>query len=70
MAQKLFNICLLIKPLFAQVLIEILASRSNNEIKAIREVYKKEYKNELEKDIEGDTSGDFRRLLIALNNVS
>jgi len=56
--------------LLFQVLIEILASRSNDEIKAIREVYKKEYKHELEKDIAGDTSGDFKKLLIALNNVS
>ena len=52
------------------MLIEILASRSNEEIKEIREIYKKEYKKELEKDIIGDTSGDFQRLLVALNNVS
>ena len=53
-----------------QVLIEILASRTNEQIKAIREVYKKEYKSELEKAVSGDTSGDFKRLLIALTNVS
>ncbi|XP_078489889.1 annexin A7-like isoform X2 [Ciona intestinalis] len=49
-------------------LVEILASRTNQQIKEIREVYKKEHKHELEKDITGDTSGDFKKLLVSLNN--
>eukprot|EP00344_Euplotes_crassus_P000699 CAMPEP_0196996750 /NCGR_PEP_ID=MMETSP1380-20130617/2548_1 /TAXON_ID=5936 /ORGANISM="Euplotes crassus, Strain CT5" /LENGTH=315 /DNA_ID=CAMNT_0042412805 /DNA_START=47 /DNA_END=994 /DNA_ORIENTATION=+ len=47
-------------------LIEILATRSNAEIKAIREEYKKAFGKDLEKDIDGDTSGDFKRILISL----
>uniref|UniRef100_A0A8C9Z755 Annexin n=1 Tax=Sander lucioperca TaxID=283035 RepID=A0A8C9Z755_SANLU len=46
-------------------LIDILASRSNAEIKAINEVYKKEYGN-LEDDVCGDTSGMFQRVLVSL----
>ncbi|XP_039635539.1 annexin A4 isoform X1 [Perca fluviatilis] len=46
-------------------LIDILASRSNAEIKAINEVYKKEYGN-LEADVCGDTSGMFQRVLVSL----
>ncbi|KAJ8013810.1 hypothetical protein DPEC_G00033650 [Dallia pectoralis] len=47
-------------------LIEILSSRSNEEIKAINQCYKTEYKKTLEDAISGDTSGHFRRLLISL----
>ncbi|MEE6459381.1 hypothetical protein FKM82_000615 [Ascaphus truei] len=47
-------------------LIEILVSRSNQEIKQIKKVYKEEFKTDLEKDITGDTSGDFQKALLAL----
>ncbi|XP_062256907.1 annexin A11a isoform X2 [Platichthys flesus] len=47
-------------------LIEILSSRSNEEIKEINRIYKQEYKKKLEDAISGDTSGHFRRLLISL----
>ncbi|XP_061600586.1 annexin A11a isoform X2 [Cololabis saira] len=47
-------------------LIEVLSSRSNNEIKEINQVYKREFKKSLEDAISGDTSGHFRRLLISL----
>ncbi|XP_030626953.1 annexin A11a isoform X2 [Chanos chanos] len=47
-------------------LIEILASRSNAEIKEINQIYKTEYKKTLEEAISGDTSGHFRRLLVSL----
>ncbi|KAM6916588.1 annexin A11a isoform 2-T2 [Xenentodon cancila] len=47
-------------------LIEILSSRSNDEIKEINQVYKREFKKSLEDAISGDTSGHFRRLLISL----
>uniref|UniRef100_A0A8C9VY42 Annexin n=1 Tax=Scleropages formosus TaxID=113540 RepID=A0A8C9VY42_SCLFO len=47
-------------------LIEILASRTNKEIKEIKKVYKEEYKKELEDDIKSDTSGDFRAALLSL----
>ncbi|XP_059402184.1 annexin A2-like [Carassius carassius] len=47
-------------------LIEILCSRSNDELKEIKKVYKELFKKELEKDVAGDTSGDFAKLLLAL----
>jgi len=52
------------------VLIEILASRSNAEIREINEVYKTLYKKNLEKELQSETSGHFRRLLVSLNNAS
>ncbi|KAL6472571.1 hypothetical protein MHYP_G00187590 [Metynnis hypsauchen] len=47
-------------------LIEILASRSNSEIKALTAAYSKEYGRNLEDDICGDTSGMFKRVLVSL----
>ncbi|XP_076020849.1 annexin A1a [Genypterus blacodes] len=47
-------------------LIEILASRTNREIEAIKEAYKAEYKKDLEHDIRGDTSGDLKTALLTL----
>uniref|UniRef100_A0A8C6KJJ4 Annexin n=1 Tax=Nothobranchius furzeri TaxID=105023 RepID=A0A8C6KJJ4_NOTFU len=49
-----------------QVLIEILASRTGEEIKEITKVYKKEFGGKLEKDICGDTGGSYRKLLVIL----
>uniref|UniRef100_A0A3Q0QUX4 Annexin A2a n=1 Tax=Amphilophus citrinellus TaxID=61819 RepID=A0A3Q0QUX4_AMPCI len=48
-----------------ETLIEILCSRSNEELVEIKRVYK-EFKKELEKDVAGDTSGNFAKLLLAL----
>ncbi|XP_072409993.1 annexin A4-like isoform X1 [Chiloscyllium punctatum] len=47
-------------------LIEILASRSNAEIRQIVTAYKKEYGKSLEDDICGDTSAMFQRVLVSL----
>ncbi|XP_022071368.1 annexin A4 [Acanthochromis polyacanthus] len=47
-------------------LIDILASRSNEEIKTINAVYKKEYEKSLEDAVCGDTSGMFQRVLVSL----
>jgi hypothetical protein len=47
-------------------LIEILCSRSNNDIRNIKMAYRHLYGKELEEMIKGDTSGDFRGLLLAL----
>ncbi|KAM8974321.1 annexin A2 [Pelodytes ibericus] len=47
-------------------LIEIICSRSNQELQAIQAAYRELYKTELEKDIVSDTSGDFRKLMVAL----
>ncbi|XP_017272918.1 annexin A5a [Kryptolebias marmoratus] len=49
-----------------QVLTEILASRTSEEIKEIIKVYKKEFGGKLEKDICGDTGGSYRKLLVIL----
>ncbi|KAJ0057096.1 hypothetical protein NL108_002020, partial [Boleophthalmus pectinirostris] len=47
-------------------LIDILASRSNEEIRTINAFYKKEYGKTLEDDVCGDTSGMFQRVLVSL----
>ncbi|XP_051972112.1 annexin A4-like [Xyrauchen texanus] len=47
-------------------LIDILASRSNSEIKDIVVTYKKEYSKSLEDDVCDDTSGMFQRVLVSL----
>ncbi|XP_034025694.1 annexin A1a [Thalassophryne amazonica] len=47
-------------------LIEILASRTNTQILALKKAYKEEYKKDLEADIASDTSGDFKTALLAL----
>lgn len=47
------------------VLIEILCTRTNAEIREINECYKQNYHTTLEKDIVDDTSGHFKRLLVS-----
>uniref|UniRef100_A0A8C6SZ94 Annexin n=1 Tax=Neogobius melanostomus TaxID=47308 RepID=A0A8C6SZ94_9GOBI len=47
-------------------LIDILASRSNEEIRTITAFYKKEHGKTLEDDVCGDTSGMFQRVLVSL----
>ncbi|XP_041650525.1 annexin A2-A-like [Cheilinus undulatus] len=49
-----------------ETLIEILCSRSNNELVEIKKVYKELFKKDLDKDVAGDTSGNFAKLLLAL----
>ncbi|KAK7166410.1 hypothetical protein R3I93_006241 [Phoxinus phoxinus] len=53
-----------------KVLIEILASRTANEVNEIKSVYKREHKDELEKDVTGDTGGHFERMLVVLLQAS
>jgi len=47
-------------------LVEILATRSNAEINALKEAYQSVHGKSLEKDIVNDTSGNFKRLLVSL----
>ncbi|XP_072260246.1 annexin A1-like [Pyxicephalus adspersus] len=47
-------------------IIEILVTRSNQQIKEITKAYKEEFKTDLEKDLIDDTSGDFQKALLAL----
>ncbi|XP_037329032.2 annexin A5b isoform X1 [Pungitius pungitius] len=49
-----------------KVLVEILASRTPQQVKEIVAAYRKEYDVDLEEDISGDTSGHFKRLLVIL----
>ncbi|CAK6973974.1 annexin A5b [Scomber scombrus] len=49
-----------------KVLVEILASRTPQQVKDISAAYRKEYDDDLEEDISGDTSGHFKRLLVIL----
>uniref|UniRef100_A0A8C0VZR3 Annexin n=1 Tax=Castor canadensis TaxID=51338 RepID=A0A8C0VZR3_CASCN len=49
-----------------KALIEILATRTNAEIRAINEAYKEDYHKSLEDALSSDTSGHFRRVLVSL----
>lgn len=49
-----------------ETLIEMVCSRSNNELVEIKKVYREMFKKEVEKDVAGDTSGNFAKLLLAL----
>ncbi|XP_037398923.1 annexin A6 isoform X1 [Pygocentrus nattereri] len=47
-------------------LIEILASRTNEQIHSLVEAYKDAYGRDVEQDVIGDTSGHFKKMLIVL----
>jgi len=47
-------------------LIEIICTRTNEEIRRIKESYMEMYKRDLEGDVYKETSGHFRRLLVSL----
>ncbi|XP_061840041.1 annexin A5b [Nerophis lumbriciformis] len=49
-----------------KVLVEILASRTAQQVKRIVAAYRQEYDDDLEEDVSGDTSGHFKRLLVIL----
>ncbi|MFH4974033.1 hypothetical protein AB6A40_000742 [Gnathostoma spinigerum] len=49
-----------------KVLIEIICSRTNDEIHSVCNEYRDEFGETLEKAVIGDTSGDFQRLLVSL----
>ncbi|KAM4603525.1 annexin A5b [Polymixia lowei] len=53
-----------------KVLVEILASRTAQQVKDIVAAYRQEYDDNLEEDIAGDTSGHFKRLLVILLQAS
>ena len=45
-------------------MIEIMSSRTNEQIHAIKAAYKTEMKRDLEADLMSETSGHFKRLLV------
>jgi len=47
-------------------LIEVICTRNNYELNALKNAYKKLYSVEVEKDVSGDTSGDYKSLLVAV----
>jgi len=47
-------------------LIEIIASRSNNELRQIKDIYKRLLNRDLEKDVASETSRNLKRLLVSL----
>ncbi|XP_003477055.2 annexin A5 [Cavia porcellus] len=49
-----------------KVLTEIIASRTPEEIRTIKQVYEAEYGSSLEDDVVGDTSGNYQRMLVVL----
>lgn len=49
-----------------KALIEVMCSRTNAEIEAIKSTYKGLYKSDLAKDLQSDTSGHFKRLMFSL----
>lgn len=51
-----------------KALTEILASRTNKQMKEVAEAYSTAYEKRLEDDISADTSGDIRKALLALAN--
>lgn len=53
-----------------KVLVEILASRTAQQVKDIVATYRQEYDDDLEEDVSGDTSGHFKRLLVILLQAS
>ncbi|XP_047395241.1 annexin A13 [Sciurus carolinensis] len=48
------------------VLIEILCTRTNKEISAIKEAYQRLFDRSLESDVKGDTSGNLKKILVSL----
>lgn len=49
-----------------EVLTEILATRTNQEIREIKKAFKQEYKQELEEVIKSETSGNYTKILLEL----
>lgn len=52
------------------MLIEILCTRSNKEIVAIKEAYQRLFGRSLESDVKEDTSGNLRKILVSLLQAS
>ncbi|XP_070702677.1 annexin A2 [Pempheris klunzingeri] len=51
-----------------ETLLEILCTRSGEQLREISDVYKQLYEKDLQKELKGETSGDFAKLVMALLN--
>ena len=49
-----------------EALVEVLCSRSNEEIKKIIEEYKRQFNDDLERKVSSDTSGNYKKFLISI----
>ena len=49
-----------------ETLIEIICTKSNEQIEQLKETYNEIFDRDLESDVESETRGDFKRLLIAI----
>ena len=49
-----------------EALVEVLCSRSNEEIKKIIEEYKRQFNDDLERKVSSDTSGNYKKFLVSL----
>jgi len=47
-------------------LVEVICTRNNSEMKAMKASYQKLYHVDMEKDVSGDTSGDYKNILLQL----
>ena len=59
----------LLNPTFLQALVEILLTRSTEELKKAKTRYLEMFGVSLEADVADDTSGDFRKLVYSLSRV-
>ncbi|KAK2170589.1 hypothetical protein NP493_1146g00000 [Ridgeia piscesae] len=50
-------------------LVEIMCSRTNDDIEAIKQAYEEEFERNLEEDFQNETSGNFKRLLVSQCNA-
>ena len=50
-------------------LIEIMCTRSNDQIEAIKAAYNEEFDRDLEEDLMSETSGYFKRILVSQCNA-
>jgi hypothetical protein len=50
-----------------KILIEIMCTRSNQQIQAIKAEYDKMYKRDLEADLKSETGGNFEKLLVSMS---
>ena len=53
-----------------ETLAEVLASRTNAQIAAIKEAYTKEFDRDLEKDVMSECGGSLKRIFVSLVSVS